>query len=289
MALFSYDIFYDESVHRIIGIPFFIVAKDQIDFVSIKNRLEGQSLEENVDIDDRYFELDQKIIPDVFLNENAIITSRSNIDSIRIAEDYLWGRVTVDYVFPIFYRGKNVIIVQTKSSMFQIIEDDISKNYFLIIYAPRSRYKEIMQILSELLYNMGIRIIPAQIRPKDLNAIYIELMGDLLDTTIEGIASETISKKRIFGRGFQDDEIFKKDMTEGTVYQHRFTFLRKSDGNPMTVSMSGDGLIRFYNNVSYKYFISFLGKYILYRLQKSEIKPLNIPITAFLTDEEDEE
>ncbi len=284
-------VLYDESLQRIIGIPYFLVHKEEtLDFVELKNKIEGQVIEDTVDINMEYEELDEVIVPDVFVENNKLILLNS-IDDIHIQSDTLFGRIIVDHISRVLYRKNNILIVQTSSHRFQIIKDDISGSYFLIIYSPRGKYKKILKILGNMFYNAGIVVVPSILDARRIDEIYKDLTGDLLDTTLENFPSSKISKKRIFGKGFQDDVDYLRDSKAGSVYQHRFAYYEKYDDNNIVVSISGDGLLRFFNNISYKYFINFMRKYVLHRLRKLEKGPFLIPLESFILSslEDDEE
>jgi len=290
----DFHVLYDESKQRIIGIPYFLVHKEKsLDYTELKKKLEGQVIEDTVDIDLEYEEFDEVIVPEVFIENNKMILLNS-IDDIHVYPDTLFGRITVDHVSRINFRKNNVVIVQTSSHRFQILKDEISGNYFLIIYSPRGKYRKILKILSNMFYNVGIVVVPSILNPRKINEIVQEQIGDLLDTTLENFPSLTISKKRIFGRGFQEDNDYLRDSKVGSVYQHRFAYNDRLDDNPIVVSISGDGLIRFFNNISYKYFNNFMKKNVLHRLRKLDQGPFRIPLKSFILssieeDEEDEE
>ena len=113
-----------------------------------------------------------------------------------------------------------------------------------------------------------------------INEIVNEVKGKLLDTTLEKFPSEKIKKKRIIGKDYSEDEDYKKDAKKSSVYQHRF-FYEDIDPTEVVVSLSGDGLLRFFNNINYEYFINFIQNHLLFRLKQQESGPFNISLDSY--------
>ena len=133
--------------------------------------------------------------------------------------------------------------------------------------------------MNDILINFGISVSPAKLHPRRIEDVRKELKGDLLDTTLEDYASPTIDKKRIIGRGFQTDPHYLRDASLGSTNQHMFSFYAKGEDNPYVITVSDDGLVRFYNNINFKTYLNFQKEHILHRLV--QIKDVHLPLSGF--------
>jgi len=291
MMLPDFLTLYDESTKKLTGIPFCLdlPKKKKLNLVKLSEFIEKGVTEEEIDLKEQFDDLENIIIPDIFIKEGKV-KLRNIIDKVQIHEDTLLGNITVDNLVYLYYRDKIIVVVQTSRHKFQIIQNSKGDRYFIIFFCPRTKYKRCYHFLKNILIKFGLSLSPCILNPKQIEEIRTEVSGDLLDTTLINFPSTTIDKKRIMGKGFQTDPEYLKDAKIGSVHQHMFDFKPVYSEVPFVVTVSGDGLIRFYNKINYDTFFYFIRNHVLDKLRRSV--DTAAPLIGFfmedLFEEEDE-
>lgn len=289
MTEVSYYDLYDQSKTRITGIPFFLLHKKKnLNNQKLKNELIGQIAEEKINIQ-KEFEMDEHIlIPELFKSTGEIIL-QNIIENIVVDSNILTGVITHDNILRLNYRNEKLVVIQTLRNKFQVLKDNELEQYFLIIYGSRVKIAKIFKSLREIFYRIGIVVIPAKMNPRNLDGLQKELDGSLLNTTIGDYASEKITQKLIVGKGYENDPDYLRDKEQGQVVQHRFGYTLPGDDKLWVVTISSDGLVRFYNNIDLNFYIDFVKSKILQRLEKVQKRPIDIPFESFNIFDDDEE
>ena len=271
---------YSDKKQPIVGVIYYLVhRKGRLNLIKLKEKLEGK-----MDIEELYEEeitkdSDEEIyVPEIFKDEEQKVLLKTTIDKIILTPTSLFGRATLDKPVTLQYRNHRILVINTIEIHFMILRDNKINRNFLVILGSRANSRELFVSINKFLEDLGIIAVPSRLEPEKIDEVREELKGELLDTTLWNFPSPKIKMKRIIGRGYQNEPSYLQDAQVGSVHQHMFEF-KKGEGRPNVVNLSEDGLVRFYNSVSYKDYEFFLREHIFYRLR--QIKKPEVPIIAY--------
>jgi hypothetical protein len=238
---------YAITKHRVTGVVYSLVhgRRQKLDLLKLAQYLEGTTRRFSFKPEDDETNI---IIPDVFKKKGEVIL-QSKIDKVVLTNTSLFGKATVDAPIRIKYRQKVILIVGTTDIYFMIFRDEPSKKYFLVVLSSRKKSNELFATLSENLKNYGLAACPSKIDHEDIQEITKRLKGKLKFTLIGNFPTAEITKKGIWGNDFVNDPSYKEDIEVGSIYQNQFQFKDEHNENRV-ITVSDDGLIRFYNNIS---------------------------------------
>jgi len=282
MATANLALTYSQSKQPIVGVPFFLVhRRGRINLIRLKEKLQGRFTEEEIPIpEETTGKTEEEIyIPDIFKEQEKILL-KSSIDETVLTLSSLFGKATVDRPVQLDYRDKKILVIGTTQIYFAILYDNKTKRHYLVVFGSRANSREMHTTLNSFLGDLGIVSVPSKLEPERIDEVRRELNGNLLDTTLGNFPSQTITKKRIWGRGYQNEPAYLRDAEIGSIRQHMFEF--KAGNLPYSVvTLSEDGLTRFYTSLTYKDFEWFLRERIFQRLR--QIKKPEVPMVAYTT------
>lgn len=290
MSTSEFASIYSHNKQRITGVPFFLLPlrKRKIDFMKLREKLEGRYDEYVLDEEDleKGVEEGEKLyIPQVFKDkESESLVLKTSIDKVILTPSSLFGKATIDRTMTLSYRGNKILIIATTEVHFLILEDERTKRYYLIILGSRVNSKSLFGPLKKFLEKIGLFAVTAQLDPEKLESIREKLNGQLIDTTLDSFPTRKIKLKRIIGLGFQDDESYLRDASVSSVHQHMFAFIDHAGterSKRHVVTLSEDGLVRFYSSTTYKDFELFLKHHIFSHLKQIKKPPEGAPIVAY--------
>lgn len=294
---------YSQEKRRITGVPFFLIPlrKGRINFERLREKLEGryneyelteEELQRNVGEDETLF------VPEVYKSEESErLVLRTSVEAVIKTPSSLFGKATIDRAITLGYRNWKILVIEMTELHFLIMLDEKTKKLYLVILGSRANSKNLYGNLNKFLEKVGLFAVPAQLNPEKIDSIRGVLNGQLIDTTLDSFASSKIKMKRIWGRGFQDDPSFLQDARMSSVHQHMFEYIEGLGtewSRRHVVTLSEDGLVRFYSSITYKDFERFLRQYIFPHLVQIKKIPEGAPIVAYafpddIFEKEDEE
>jgi hypothetical protein len=247
MSTQDYMKVYAETKQRITGVVYFLLhgRNKKINSVKLAQLLEGKLKRIPYEIEE-----EDIIIPKVFQHKGEVVL-QSRIEKVVLTGTSLFGKATVDTPIRIRYREKKILIVGTSEVYFLIFRDESSKKYFLVLLASRTKSAELHAILSENLKQFGLVTSPSKIEHEDIQEITKRLKGKLKFTIVGNFPTPEISKKAIWGYDYINQQSYKDDILLGSIYQNQFQFKDRQNESKV-ITVSDDGLIRFYNNISCK-------------------------------------
>lgn len=269
MSYGEYVKLYSEMRQRVTGVTYFVLhgRGKKINMLRLANLLEGTLGKEK--FRPKKEEDEGIIIPKIFTTKGDVIL-QSKIDKAIVAGSSLFGKATIDAPVRLRFRNKKILIVGTTEICFLIFREESSKKYFLTLLASRLKSDELYQRLARHLKSLGLATSPSKLEHEQIEEIRKRLQGRLKYTTLGNFPSPTISKKGIWGLGFENEPSYKADAEVGSIYQNQFAF-RDKNNEPNVVTVSDDGLIRFYNNISYKEFELFLRENVVQFLRQTKM------------------
>lgn len=278
---------YSQQRQPIVGVTYFLLPlrKGKINFVKLREKLEGR-----MDLDELYEEEITKdvqegeeiYVPDVFKEEEERILIKTTVDKVILTPSSLFGKATMDRPHSLEYRGYRILVIETIEVDFLIFHDDRTSKYYLVILGSRANSKNLFVSLNSFLEKIGLFAVPSKLDPDKIDLVREDLKGQLIDTTLNQFPSPKIKMKRIIGRGYQDEPSYLQDASLGSVHQHMFEYRGRKNAPPRVITLSEDGLVRFYTAITYNDYEWFLRDHILPSLR--QIKKLPIaPISAYTT------
>ncbi len=249
MSYQDYMKIYENTRQRTTGVIYSLShgRKQKLNELALAKHLEGTIKRIPYDVDKEKEEL---TIPRMF-QKNGEVILLSRIDKITPTGSSLFGKATVDAPIRIRYRQKKILIVGTTDIFFLILRDIPSKKYFLVLFSSRTKSRELFEIFSENLKGLGLATSPCKIEHDDIQAITKKLKGRLKFTLIGNFPTPEITKKGIWGNNYENQQSYKDDIENGSIYQNQFQF-RDRHNEEKVITVSDDALVRFYNNISYK-------------------------------------
>jgi hypothetical protein len=268
MSFEEYMKLYSQAKQRLTGVIYFVLhgRGKKINMLKFAQLLEGTL--ETVRFEPKGEEDENIIVPKMFTKKGEVIL-QSRIDKVVPTEASLFGKATVDAPIRIRFRKKKLLIVGTTEIYFLIFRDEPSKEYFLVLLSSRAKSNELYQTLASHFKRLGLATSPSKLEHEKIEEIRKKMRGSLTYTTLGNFPTPKITKKGIWGAGFQDEPSYLADAQAGSIYQNQFVFRdRHNERNVVTVS--DDGLIRFYNNISYKDYEWFLRENIVQFLKQTK-------------------
>ena len=281
---------YSENRRPIVGVSFFLLPlrKGKINFVKFKEKLEGRYDENKLyakEIERDVEEGEVLYVPDVFKDkESEQLVLKTSVDKVILTPSSLFGKATIDRLVTLAYRGYRILVIATTEVHFLILRDDKTKRHYLVILGSRANSKNLFVTLNRFLEKIGLFAVPAKLDPEKVDFIREQLKGELIDTTLDGFPTDKISRKRIWGKGFQDEPSYLQDASMSSVHQHMFEYRvsrGKDKGKPKVVTLSEDALVRFYSLTTYKDFEWFLRNHIFPHLRQIKKIPERVPLVAY--------
>jgi len=262
---------YSSEQRRLTGFPLFLLGKSKkMNLEVCKEKIVDYINVEEIDLEERF--PDRKIKLDKLFGENNILKLKSSIERCHLYKNIMFGTLSIDYPVYLAYDEYLIAYLQKRYHNFHIsYVDKLNKNV-LIIFSPRSRYREAFSLLSGIFKRVGLKISPTKIQPKDLTNIMNEVEGSLVISTIDNYPSSRIHAKTYYGNGFEKEEEYKNEIRKGQINQHMIRYYEQSEDEPYVVTVSTDGLVSFYNNVSYSYFSNFVLNFVVNKLEQERIE-----------------
>jgi len=273
---------YSNEQRRLTGFPLFLLGKNKkINLEICKSKIVDYVHIEEINLEERF--PDRKIKLDKLFGENNTLKLKSSMDSCQLYGDILFGTISIDHPVYFSYESYLFAYLQKRYHNFHIsYNEELNKNV-LIIFSSRRRFGEAFSLLSGIFKRVGLKISPTKIQPKDLTNIMYEIEGNLVISTIDNYPSTKINAKTYYGDGFQNDDDYKKEIKKGKINQHMIRYHEVGDNDPYVVTISTDGLVSFYNNVSYVYLSNFVLKYVVNKLEQERIEEGYVK--GFIVDE----
>ena len=291
MSTQDFATMYSQTRHPVTGVTYFLIPlrKGKINFVRLKEKLEGRyDIEEFFEdtIEKDIEEGEELYIPEVFKDkEREQIILKTSIDKVVLTLSSLFGKATIDKPVVMSYRGYRILIIETTEIHFLILEDEKTKKHYLVIFGSRANSKNMLIRLNKFLEKIGLFAVPAILDPTKIESIRTQLKGELIDTTLDRFPSLTIRKKRIFGRGFQNEESYIRDAEISSVHQHMFEFKSGVKSSPKVIILSEDALVRFYSSITCKDYEWFLREYIFPHLRQIKKIPTTPLVALTVSDD----
>jgi hypothetical protein len=230
-----------------------------ISFEWLCDSLEGKEIEvkSEVDIQDENLH-----IPDIFQSDEDIDrASFGEIHKFKDSVEGILGMVRHNKPDTVVYNNQEVLILQSHKTKFVIFEKD--SQYYLSMLGRRSLVSAVLDLIKEELHNLGFSVDDATIHHSEFEDIEEDLVDNLRTTRIRGYPSPSIEAKDIRGFGFEDAHEYERELREGSIHGHRFETTQLDESGPKTIQISGDGLVRCYNNISLSSYLDMLGNYIV--------------------------
>ena len=281
MSYQDYAKYYGEAKQRATSVTYFLIhgRKKKLNVLKLAEHLQGITKK----IPYKLGENEQDVIvPEEFKQKGEILL-QSRIDKVVPMDASLFGKATVDAPIRIWFRQKKMLVIGTTEIYFIIFRDEISKNYFMTLLTSRAKSRELHTIISENLKQFGLATSPSKIEQDDILEITKRLRGKLKFTLVGNYPTSEITKRAIWGNDYENNQSYKDDIEEGKIYQNQFQFTN-THNEKKVITVSEDGLIRFYNNISYKDLEWFIRRQIVPFLKPAE-KP-KIPALAGFTFED---
>lgn len=249
--------------HRINGMIYWLRTSIPIkieNFRNLKGHLKIDTVEpKNPDV----------LIPPVFIGEDGKIKRRTLISDVILVDNdaSIFGLISLDRPEELEYRDKSVLIMRTMFVPFIITNYPERGRYFLILICKRKTSRELAKSINGFIGEFGLSIDNCTINQDNIVAIREELHGELLDITLADFPNPKISSKRIWGEGFQEEPEYLVDAEISTVKQHQFRFTwRIGSDRDGLVGVSEDALIRFWTNLTFQEYLTFLKTHVIPRL-----------------------
>lgn len=223
MSFDEYMKLYSGAKQRVTGVIYFVLhgRGKKINMLKFAQLLEGKL--ETVKFEPRGKEDEGLIIPKIFTKKGEVVL-QSRIDKVVPTEASLFGKATVDAPIRVRFRQKKILIVGTTEIYFIIFRDEPSKKYFLVLLSSRTKSNELFQTLASHLKRLGLATSPSQLEHEHIEEITKKLQGSLTYTTLGNFPTPKITKKGIWGAGFQDEPSYLADAEVGSIYQNQFVF-----------------------------------------------------------------
>ena len=279
MTYQDYVKYFSQTKQRATAVTYFLIhgRKEKINIFRLAERLQGITRKIPYDLDD-----DEKdvIIPEIFKNKGEI-TLQSKIDKVVPTNTgSLFGKATLDAPIRIWFRQQKLLVIGTTEIYFIIFRDESTKKYYLTLLTSRGKSRELYTILSQHLKEYGLATSLSKIEQEDIQEITKRLKGKLKFTLVGNYPTKEITKKAIWGNDYENNESYKEDIEKGKIYQNQFQY-HDSHNEKKVITVSEDGLIRFYNNISYEDIEYFIRKEVVPFLKQAD-KP-QIPTLAGFT------
>jgi len=287
---------YSQKREPITGVQFFLLPlrKGKINYFKLKEKLEGSYNEYIIDEEElqRFVSEGERLyVPEVFKGDSdgEQLVLKTTIDKVIRTPSSLFGNATSDRAITLAYRDFKILLIETTEIHFLILYDEKTERHYLVILGSRANSKNLFNNFNKFLEKIGLFAVYAQLDPDKIDKIRDKLKGELIDTTLENFPTSKISKKRIMGRGFQDEEAYLRDARISSVHQHMFEYIDKR-GTKGTkrhvVTLSEDGLVRFYSSITYQDFEWFLRNEIFSHLRQTKKIPKGAPIIAYASPDD---
>lgn len=295
MSTQEFATIYSQEKRRITGVPFFLIPlrKGRINFVKLREKLEGRYDEYELTEDElqrNVRESETLFVPEVYKSEESErLILKTSVDKVILTPSSLFGKATIDRAITLSYRNWKILVIEMTELHFLILLDETTKKHYLIILGSRANSKNLYGSLNKFLEKIGLFAVPAQLDPEKIDSIRDSLDGQLIDTTLDSFASSKIKMKRIIGRGFQDEPSYIQDARISSVHQHMFEYIEGLGtkwSKRHVVTLSEDGLVRFYSSTTYKDFEWFLRHHIFPHLRQIKKIPEGAPIVAYAFPDE---
>lgn len=225
---------------------------------------------------------EELLVPEVFKQNGEKILLKTSVDNVILTPSSLFGQATMDRLMSLEYRGYRIFLVETTEVNFLILYDNKTHKYYLVTLGSRANSKNLFTSLNKFLEKIGLFAVPSKLDPKMIDFVREDLRGQLIDTTLDRFPTPKIKMKRIIGHGYQDEPSYLQDASVGSVHQHMFEFIEREDTPPNVVTLSEDGLVRFYNAITYKKYEWFLRDRIFPCLRQIKKLP-SAPLTGYIT------
>jgi len=276
---------YGQMDQPITGLVFYLVhRKGRLKFIGLKEKLEGKveiiELTEEELVENEEEEL---YVPAIFRNQEQRILLRTAVDKVILTPTSLFCKATLDNPRIFTYQNYSVLVINSTEVYFLILHDINTERNYLVILGSRARSKELLGIINRFLTSLGIVAVPSTLDPEMIEEVRTELKGELIDTILTNFPTPRIKTKRITGRGYEEEPSYLQDARMGSVHQHMFNYRMMNRLNPLVINLSEDGLVRFYNSISYRNYEEFLRRYIFHRLR--QVKKPDVPLVGYSLDE----
>lgn len=241
----------------------------------VADRLDGLK----VDIElDRDYEKQDIHIPDIFRSAKGDVDTILTINHVNYIQDFyqdlIVGFAILDEPDTVEFRQNRILILDTINVQINIFEQPDS--FYISMMGNRDLVEGVVKTIEEDFTRSGISITDISIRSRGIEKIAEGMADELLDTTFEEYPQSSIDKKRIWGRGYGDDPEYKEEKRRGQVHGHMMSTTELSDGSEKVVSISDDGLVRSYSNMSLRTYLDMLSEYVLPHVtSQSTIKEFN--------------
>jgi hypothetical protein len=272
---------YSETKQRATAVTYFLIhgRKEKLNVLKLAQHLQGITKKIPYELDE---DEEDVIIPDIFKKKGELVL-QSKIDKVIPTNSSLFGKATLDAPIRIWFRQQKLLVIGTTEINFLIFRDESTKKYYLTLLTNRGKSRELYSILSNHLAQFGLATSPSKIEQDDIQEITKRLKGKLKFTLVGNYPTKEITKKAIWGNDYENNPSYKEDIEAGKIYQNQFQFL-DTHNEKKVITVSEDGLIRFYNNISYEEVEFFIRRELIPFLKQVE-KP-QIPALAGFTFED---
>lgn len=280
---------YSKNRQPIVGVTFFLLPlkKGKIDFLKLREKLEGKYEEELLyeeSVEKDVEEGEELYVPKIFRDERKEqLILKTSVDKVILTPSSLFAKATLDRPLTLAYRGYKILVIATTDVHFLILRCEKTQKYYLVILGSRSNSNFLFLRLNRFLEKVGLFAVPSTLDPEKIDLIRSQLKGELIDTTLDSFPSKKIRMKRIVGRGFQDEPLYLQDASMSSIHQHMFEY-REYKGEksvPKVVTLSEDGLVRFYSSTTYKNYEWFLRDHIFPFLRQIKRIPEAVSLVAY--------
>jgi hypothetical protein len=235
-----------------------------IDLEDLKQGLSDRKIHFEADFDDED-DKEELVVPRIFRAEDGSVLTVTTSTAVEYVErgdlQALTGLFVLDEPGIITFRDDRVLILDTLDVRFAVFSS--GDDYFLVLLGKRELVTYVLEILSEELNEMNLSAIECEIKHSGIDNIADELADELLDTTFEDYPQPSIDKKRIWGRGYGEDPEYQKEKQRGNVRGHMMSTTELADGEEKVISVSDDGLIRSYSNLTLYTYLDMIVNYII--------------------------
>ncbi|EFW90439.1 hypothetical protein ZOD2009_19023 [Haladaptatus paucihalophilus DX253] len=239
-------------------------TSEELNFDLLKEHLTNRTI--HLDPPDDYLDKEDLEVPRVFTDESGDIKIVTTIEEVRHVEtsefEALTGSIVLDETGSVIFREQQVLILDTETVNFAIFEDaDI---FYVILIAGRNLVQHVIDVVANEFDEIELSIDPIpELDSRDIEAVADHLADELMDTTFRDYPQPSINKKRITGRGYQNEPEYEEEKRRGAVHAHMMAISKVGDGSEKVVSISDDGLVRSYSNMTLRSYLSMIRDYIL--------------------------
>jgi hypothetical protein len=217
------------------------------------------------DISNKLRNREDLFIPEVFTSSGTEIETVTTIENVTYAKkdsfETVVGKAVIDEPNTVHFRKQDILVLDTVEVRFSIFK--VQGIFFLVMLGKRSLVDNVKDIIEQELSTFGLAPSEVTISHHGFEEIRESVASELLDTTFEEYSQSSIDKKRIWGRGYEDEQEYENEKRKGKIHGHMMVTERMVDGREIVVGISDDCLVRSYHSVPLSNYLEFLVQNVI--------------------------